>query len=303
MTSSIWMNRSGLPGWLAVTAIACASSACSGPTRPTAPIVEPPPTPISELVVQRVSADLGKPDPDAAYWRNVPRGAISLVAQPMVTPRPETTTTELVAVQAVHDGKTIAFRLVWKDAEKSEAGRLGEFSDALAIEFPVKDGPSTPVMMGAKDLPVHIFHWRAQYQRDAEQGKPEMLALYPNLSIDMYPMDFKDAPGGTDVEKESFSPGRAAGNPQSYVKTGVDEVIAEGFSTSAVQEGHSGAARGAWRDGTWALVITRPLVVEGGSVLQVGGPAYVAFAAWQGGKGEVGSRKSVTMAWLPLRVQ
>ena len=270
---------------------------------PPAPAPAPPPSPLEELVIQKVSADLSRPEPGAVYWQGVQQGIVTLTAQPMITPRPEKTTTGSVLVQALHDGAHVAFRLQWKDTEKSEAGRLGQFSDALALEFPMKDGDPPPVMMGAKGDPVHLFHWRAQYQRDKEQGKPEMKTLYPNGSIDMYPMDFKEARGGTTEDKEKFSPGVAQGNPQSFPKEGVDEIIAEGFSTSAVQQGHGSKAAGEWKEGAWTLVIVRPLAIEGGSSLKPGRPSNIAFAVWQGGKAEVGSRKCVTMSWTPVKVQ
>ena len=261
------------------------------------------PTSLAEIVAKKVAADLSKPDPAAGYWASVPSGTVTLNAQPSVVPRPAATTTTSVTVQAVNDGSRIAFRLRWKDTERSEAGRLGEYSDALALQFPVKDGPPPSVMMGGKDTPVHIFHWRAQYQRDKEQGKPTIKQLYPNISVDMYPLEFKDAPGGTEAEREQFTPGRAQGNPQSYEKTGVDEIIAEGFSTSSVQAGHGSVAHADWKDGEWTLVIVRPLVVEGGSTLKAGTKSNVAFAAWQGGKGEVGSRKCVSLSWTPVSVE
>lgn len=288
-----------------ILAMAIIVGGCSSRDKATkSPLIDDPPAePISTLVVQRTKGEVATPDPTAAFWKKVPRGAITLIAQPMVNPRPEKTNTETVAVQAVHDGTSIAFRLVWNDSERSDAGRLNEFSDALALQFPVNGSAGTPPMMGAKGLPVHIYHWRAQYQRDKDTGKPEMAELYPQMSVDMYQMDFKEARSGTDAEKESFSPGLAEGNPQSYAKRGVDEIIAEGFSTSAVQEGQSGAAHAVWDNGRWALVITRPLAVEGGSSLKVGEESYVAFAAWQGGENEVGSRKSVTMSWLPVEMQ
>jgi hypothetical protein len=288
---------------------ACASgallAACKGDSKPAAPPPKPartPAPPISALEVRAVSADVSKPDPEAAYWNDVAAGQVALTSQAMVTPRSAKTMTEAIEVAAAHDGKYIAFRLSWPDRDKSEAGRLGEYSDAAAIQFAVKDVATTPVMMGAPDQPVHIFHWRAQYQRDAEQGKPTMAQLYPNMSVDMYPMEFKEAKGGTPEQQEQFSPGRAEGNPQSYEKTGVDEIVAEGISTSAVQEGQSGAAKAVWKDGWWTLVITRPLAVEGGSVLQAGAETGVAFAVWQGGEQEVGSRKSIMMSWLPTKV-
>lgn len=293
------MKKLGL-ALLCASALGLASAsfwACGGEAPP------PPPVPLKELNVKKVSADLSKPEPNANFWAEVPSGIVTMMAQPMISPRPEKTTTENILVQAVHDGTRVAFRLRWKDPEKSEAGRLGQYSDALALEFPAREGPLPPVMMGAKGMPVHLFHWRAQYQRDATSGKPAMNELYPNVSVDMYPHEFKGTDAGSPEAAEKFSPGRAEGNPQSYQKAGVDEIVAEGFSTSSVQEGHGSAAKGEWANGEWALVIVRPLIIEGGSTLRSGTPGNVAFAVWQGGQGEVGSRKCVTMVWTPVNIQ
>lgn len=291
-----------LRGVALVAAAGAAALGCSG--KKAGASAESLPITISELVVHRVSADISKPDPDAPYWKGLREGVITMTAQPIVAPRPETTTTDMVMVTAVTDGKLAAFRIRWNDTEVSQAGRLGEFSDAIAIEFPVKLDPLPPVMMGGTNAPVHIFHWRAQYQRDHEEGKPTMATLYPNLSIDMYPMEFKDQPGAHEPGREQFSPGLAEGNPQSYEKTGIDEIVAEGFSTSSVLAGSDGeAAHADWKDGQWTLVLVRPLVIEGGSVLTPGETNYVGFAAWQGGKQEVASRKCVTMNWMPVTIQ
>lgn len=260
----------------------------------------------ADLLAKKVAEDLSRPDPTAKYWSQAAVTEVELMAQPMVVPRPEATTTSRVKVQTLHDGKRIAFRLTWADKEPSLAGRLGEFSDGAALQFPSGMREIPPlVMMGSKDDPVHLFHWRAQYQRDQEQGKPTMRDLYPNMSTDMYPMEFFDPKASGDAterERETFSPGRSEGNPQSYAKSGVDEIISEGFSTSSVQRGHQSAGRAVWADGQWVLVISRPLVIEGGSTLAAGKGGFVAFAIWQGGAQEVGSRKSVTMAWTPLQV-
>lgn len=260
----------------------------------------------AQVVASRVADDLTKPDPKAKFWAKVAAAEVMLMAQPMVVPRPAVTTTSKVTVQAVHDGKRVAFRLSWSDPQRSEAGKLGEFSDGAAIQFPA-GAPAVPpmVMMGSKDNPVHIFHWRAQYQRDAEKGKPTIRDLYPNVSTDMYPMEFVDpasSGAATERDRERYSPGRAEGNPQSYSKSGVDEIIAEGFSTSSVQAGSQSFGNAVWDAGQWALVISRPLVIEGGSSLTPGKDSFIAFAVWQGGAQEVGSRKSVTMAWTNLQV-
>ncbi|MCC7442592.1 MAG: hypothetical protein IT285_13225 [Bdellovibrionales bacterium] len=246
-------------------------------------------------------------DSGAALWAKAQEEVVTLMAQPIALPRPAKTETAQIRVKAVHDGSWIAFLLRWKDSEKSEAGILGKFSDGAALQFPVGDGDPPPIFMGARGQPVHIFHWRAQYQRDAEKGKPEMTDLYPNMNPDMYPMEFKD-PGSLKgkigkAQQEVYSHGKAAGNPQSYLKSGVDEIFAEGFGSSSVIENADSKARGKWSKGEWSLVITRPLERSNGSVLKAGSPAWMAFAVWQGDRDEVGSRKSVTMSWLPLEVK
>jgi hypothetical protein len=174
------------------------------------------------------------------------------------------------------------------------------------MQFPVKSNKNPPpIFMGAKNDPVHIFHWRAQFQLDKEKGLRTMKDLYPNMNPDMYPMEFKDEghlKGLSDDKREVFSYGRAAGNPASYAKKGVDEIFAEGYGSSSVIQNVEAIADGQWKNGEWTVVISRPLKREGGSVLPLGGNSNLAFAVWQGSKDEVGSRKSVTMEWLPLHI-
>lgn len=262
---------------------------------------------LADIIAKKVPGDLSKlPAPYATLWDQAAEETVSLMAQPVAIPRPKTTSTASLTVQAVHDGKWIAFRLRWKDPEKSEGGRLGEFSDAVAIQFPVKDNKAPPpIMMGGKDNPVHMFHWRAQYQVDKERGKPEMKDLYPNMEPDIYPMEFKDygeLKRPTDAMRDVFSPGRAAGNPQSFPKRGIDEIFAEGFGGSAVIQQTESEAGGQWNDGQWTVVITRAMTRDGGSILRSAEGSFMGFAVWQGGQDEVGSRKCVTMRWTPLKI-
>ncbi len=260
----------------------------------------------ADIVAKNVSADLTKA-PQVEVFKDAKEETISLMAQPMAVPRPASTTTDKVFVKAVHNKDWIAFLLRWQDSEKSEAGPLGTYSDAVALQFPVKDHKAPPpVFMGAKANPVHIYHWRAQYQVDKEKGVRSMKDLYPNMTVDMYPMEFPDMGTLHEVDegkKEIYSYGKAAGNPQSYLKKGVDELLAEGFGSSSVVENVNADAQGVWKDGQWQVVITRPLKREGASVLPAGNSTFLAFAVWQGGKDEVGSRKAVTMSWTPLLIE
>lgn len=258
--------------------------------------------------VKKVNADLATtPQTSADYWKGIPEMKIDLLAQMMVKPKPAKVQTENIWIQAVHDGKNIAFRMRWKDTEKSEAGRLAEFSDAVALEFPVLDNQNPPpIFMGFKDNPVHLFHWRAQYQYDEEHGKKGIKDIYPNMNADTYPNEFADRgklKPATEESKDMFQHGKAAGNPQSSPKKAVDELMAEGFSTSAVRKDTDSVAHGDWKDGEWVVVISRALKRPNGSVLELGKSSNFGVAVWQGGKDEVGSRKSITMVWTPFKVE
>lgn len=265
-------------------------------------------TQAADIAVKKVKEDFSKGlDPYAAYWTQAPEVELSLMAQPMMKPKPEKPETSLLKVQALHNGNYVAFRLRWKDAEKSEAGKLGQFSDAVALEFPVKSNENPPsVIMGEPGNPVHMFHWRAQYQYDEEHGKKDVKDIYPNLAVDTYHMDYPDAgkwKGASQDQKEAYMHGMAAGNPQSFAKKAVDEIMAEGFGSSAVRKDQDSFAKGEWKNGEWTVVISRALKRDKGSILEEGKSSSVAFAVWQGGKDEVGSRKALTLFWTPLKVE
>jgi DMSO reductase family type II enzyme heme b subunit len=160
--------------------------------------------------------------------------------------------------------------------------------------------------MGFKDNPVHLFHWRAQYQYDEEHGKKTVKDIYPNLIADIYPNEFADRGSlkpATDDNKDMFSHGKAAGNPQSNDKKAVDELMAEGFGSSVVRKDTDSFAHGEWKDGEWTVVISRALKRPDGSVLEVGKGSSFGVAVWQGGQDEVASRKSITMLWSPFKVE
>lgn len=262
----------------------------------------------SDYIVAKVAADLSKrPQVDDAFWKGVSGIEVNLMAQMMVNPKPAKAETEKVRVQIVHDGKYIAYRMKWKDPEYSEGGKLGEFSDAVALEFPVLDHANPPpIFMGAPKNPVHIFHWRAMYQRDEEVGKKSVKDIYPNQTSDIYPNEFPDRgklKPATEAETEVFSPAKAEGNPQSSRKRAVDEMLAEGFGTSVVTAGGNSTGRGVWSNGEWTVVIARALDCPGVSAMTVGKSSSFGVAVWQGGAGEVGSRKAMTMVWTPFVIE
>lgn len=263
-----------------------------------------------------VKADVSNPDVNGNFWKKAKVFPVILTAQPIIVPRPEKTETPMVNVQAVHNGKWISFKFSWKDKDKSEGGLLGSFSDGVAMEFPVNSSDNTvSPFMGDKGKAVHIYHWKAAYQYDKDNGQVKTIKeIYPNTSVDLYPLepkqevrtDLKDTenyPKSTEEQRMAFEPGQAAGNPQSFPKLkAVDEIVAEGFSTSQVIKNNEGIASGEWKNGQWDVVISRPLHSKVGSVLEPGKASFIGFAVWQGGSKEVGSRKSVTLIWTPVDI-
>ena len=262
----------------------------------------------ADYSVHKVNSDLSKiPKVDADYWQGVAEMDVTLMAQMIVKPKPIKAETEKVKIQIVHDGKYISYRMRWSDKEVSEGGKLAEFSDAIALEFPVLDNANPPpIFMGALKNPVQIFHWRSQYQHDEEIGKKTVQDIYPNMHSDIYPNEFPDRgklKPATLAETEMFSPAIAAGNPQASRKKAVDEMMAEGFGSSVVTPGGNSVGRGTWKDGAWTVVISRALNCPGGSVLEVGKSSSLGMAIWQGGQDEVGSRKAITMMWTPFKIE
>lgn len=255
----------------------------------------------------RIDANLKKDFQDASVWKSAPEAqSVTMMGQPAIAPRSKDTNTAEILVSSVNDGEWIAFKLVWKCDKPEAGGRLATASDAVALEFPVKDNQNPPsVIMGAKDDPVHMFHWRYQYQLDALEGKKGIEDLYPNMPRDNYE-DVSDLDPKLNKElkrqRNEDVGGVAAGNPQAFPKDSVDELLAEGFGTSAVLKDKQAKAYGEWKDGQWTVYLSRPLNYKEGSKLIPGEDSNIGFAVWQGGKKEVGSLKSITFLWTPLKV-
>ncbi|RUT76986.1 hypothetical protein EHM94_18335 [Marinobacter sp. NP-6] len=74
-------------------------------------------------------------------------------------------------VACVHDGETLAIYLSWKGV--SPEGY--DFPDAAAVAFPIKGKPAL-ILMGSKDAPLHILHWKAN------KGVKSMMAAGIGLS-------------------------------------------------------------------------------------------------------------------------
>jgi hypothetical protein len=255
----------------------------------------------------RFAKDTIPVDPEWSGWKAAPAVAVTLGPQAIAQPWNLTPSITKVTVKAVHNGGWIAFLLTWKDATKSSVMYTDSFRDAVALMVPV--GKSAAITMGAPKERVLILHWKADWQEDIDKTFQDVAQLYPNAWLDWYPFVAGEPPyditAWTNPEARRYLTGWVLGNPRSQPdkRTAVEERIAEGFSTLTTNERQSALGRGVYANGEWSVVIARPLAT-GDPNDPVWGPGKsvpVAFAAWDGGKGEIGARKSFS-DWITIKL-
>jgi len=249
------------------------------------------------VVVDRPAVTL---DPNDRAWNDLPEHVAPLLLQDMVDPRLMEASTSVVHVQAMTDGKDIAFRLSWDDATMNDMPGPAKFTDACAVQFPQKAAPDLPApQMGEMGRQVEIAFWRASWQAVVDGRGDTIKDLQPNASVDHYPFEAASLPPGSPEQKEMqqrYSPARAAGNTMSGPRERpVECLIAGGPGTLTPDPTLTANGKGKYGKGKWAVVITRPVP----EVLRAAPRSQAAFAVWEGSHEEVGSRKMRT-GWVPV---
>ncbi|MCC6850627.1 MAG: hypothetical protein IT294_19225 [Deltaproteobacteria bacterium] len=257
---------------------------------------------VTELRVVRVREEGPFRDPAAAFWKEAPTTAVTLLPQAMTLPNNLKPAVQSLQVRGVHDGEWIAFLLEWPDTTKSDRIVVDQFGDKVAIEFPAefkKDALPSP-MMGNPGGRVEIWQWRAPFQQDLERGRPQVASdLYPNAHVDVYPDELLRA-----IDARPYMGAVGVDNLITRAdKSPVLEQIAEGWGSLTIQPDDQQAdGKGEWADGGWRVVMTHPLV--GGETdvrFAPGGETAVAFAVWDGGSREAGPRKSWS-TWAAVKL-
>ena len=270
----------------------------------------PAPAPARALNVHSVTL-LPEDDPAAPAWAEAPSLGVPLMPQQMTRPQQASGTISYVRVRALSDGERLSLRVTWRDPQPDHHVEVGRFCDAVAVGFPLD--PETPPMMGAKDLPMQILYWKALWQKDVDEGFQDVQDLHPNFWSDLYwfaegefpypiPESFRRA------ESRLWFPAQQAGNPVSRFEREqpVQELSAAGWGTLTHQEESVSTGRGAYRDGAWSVVFTRPLRTDDPRDAQLGFASQtrrVAFAVWNGATGDRGARKNWSATWVDLRLE
>lgn len=260
-----------------------------------------PPSDAELLQAVRVKGQGHLADLQAGFWKQAPAVKVTLLPQVFVPPTNPNASVTALNVKAVHNGQWLAILLEWKDPTKNDRIVPDTFADQAAVELPVhyrKDALPSP-MMGSRGGAVVIWQWRAAFQRDVDRGEPTVRDLYPNTLVDIYPDQVLRA-----IDVQPYTGALGLDNPISrHKQSPVLDQIAEGWGTMTVHSDQKADGKGEWRDGVWRVVITHPLVGanENQPHLSPGDETAIAFAVWDGGNHEVGSRKSWS-DWIPLRL-
>lgn len=120
-------------------------------------------------------------DPTASQWRDVPAETIGMGPTPAenqnsryvelwARERPYGKL-ESLTVRAAHNGKDVAFLLVWPDSTQNADFLEGNSPDGAGILFPLK-GDAPLNTMGSQSQPVSAWFWRA----DLENGGQNLTA-------------------------------------------------------------------------------------------------------------------------------
>ncbi|MBD3161207.1 MAG: hypothetical protein GF346_03365 [Candidatus Eisenbacteria bacterium] len=248
-------------------------------------------------------------EPFASSWKDRPRIGVKVNPQAVTMPMLREASIDSLWLQAVVVGSEIVWRVTWRDSTPDWNVDANRFTDAVAIQFPLT--PSASFMMGAARQRVQIFHWKALWQKDVDEHFQDVQDLHPNYWTDMYwfasgshPYPVPEA--FEDPRSHAWFAAYAAGNPVADFrrKQPVEELIAEGFGTLTHQPECAARARGAWKDGRWAVLFRRPLRTEDPQdyPLDRGWRGKVSLAVWEGSAGNVGGRKHWS-DWLEFEVQ
>ncbi|HEY3364839.1 MAG TPA: ethylbenzene dehydrogenase-related protein [Symbiobacteriaceae bacterium] len=232
-------------------------------------------------------------EPLAAAWRRV-----SAVVLPLAAVSTPNAPARQVSVQALTDGKQMAIRLEWQDTTRDVLTlRPQDFGDQAAMMLSAQ---LANACMGQVDVPVNIWQWKADWQ----SGTRDMAAAFPN----MYTDGFTGDDGKPLLTEDLFTrPAFTVGNARAAAAKAVpvEHLVAGGFSTlTAANDNNPATGRGAYDEGKWAVVFTRPLDAgtPGDVALAAQAPLQSAFAVWDGHQMQRDGMKYVT-AWAVLQLE
>ncbi len=235
---------------------------------------------------------------------------VPLSAQNVALPRLTEASVRAVTARALYNDDQLALLIEWQDeTQDGQAVRSEDFTDSVAVQFPLTEGEPF-FCMGQQGGNVNIWHWKASWQADLV-ALQDLETAYPNMFVDYYP--FTETAAGlialpSDYTDPNYLPALVSDNLFASLtrSSPVEDLVAGGFGslTSQPAEEQNVAGYGAWSDGKWQVIFSRALSSEELDDIRLDpGRVYpVAFAAWDGARGERNGQKS-TSQWVSLQFE
>ena len=257
-----------------------------------------------DIVSTHVTEPLPTEDVTSSLWQRAPIASVPLSGQQTTQPMNMGAAVGSLNIRSLNNGEQVTFLLEWIDEAKDVGGGIATYRDSVALQFPAAENGDPLngfICMGigideGETALMDIIHWRADLQRDIEEGFADVQDIFPNIGVSIYP----------NLDSVTFRPAEAVGNELASRSrsTPLERLYAEGFGELENRESVDAVGWGQWQEGKWKVIITRPLVSEDplNSQLEPEQPTTLAIAAWDGGNQEVDGKKSVS-SWLILEVE
>lgn len=253
------------------------------------------------LVSHYHSGDLPIADPLSKAWTGIDAFVTKMIAQNITTPVQAKVEVPELRVRSMHNGKQIAVHIEWADTTLDDKESIAIFRDAVAIQFEVDPAKAPSFTMGNVDGPVHICLWRASWQADIDQGHQGVKSLFPNAYNDVTPEGLMPKDAAT-----KFYPARVAGNlaAEHERKSPIEELTAIGFGSLTTHSTQGAVGAGVYKNRRWSVVIALPMngTDKTKASIKPGEARNIAFAVWNGSKGQRGARKQY-YPWASMQVE
>ena len=281
-----------------------------------------------ELTVFKIEGELPV-SPDDAAWKNAGEIDVQLAGNVLIKPRWQNITIDLVKVKALYNDKEISFRMEWNDRFAnvihegtndhhqldqsapgktgnlvtyvpifSESYKPGRYRDAVMLQFPVSTpgGSEKPHFLnGDPSHPVNLWWWRAE--QDAMAKK-----LVDKQRKSLAAVVAAGTSGGKAVAAVKIDVVGLKPEDTFEEKNGAAtlELNAKGFKKAFKTQAEVSQAvisEAKFEDGTWSVVMKRPLLTEDKKndvQFEPGKFIPLAVNAWDGWNKDVGMQKSIS---------
>lgn len=206
--------------------------------------------------------------PDDSVWAGVDEFWFPLVGQIIHKERWFSPAVTDIRVRAVHNGESVALRLVWDDRSEHVDSVWAKYAQKVLNAMNV-DAPTPPI---AQKWPDQVA---VQFPRKIPTGMERPYFLMGSSTDPVYQWRWRSDPRGA-----------AEGTARGIERWEAQPASSQELGSEAMFE-----------DGQWRVVLTRPLATTDTTndlQFDVGRAIPIAFFAWDGSSGESGTRMAVS---------